>query len=78
VNSWWKDKFQSTYNPKTIPSHIKVSTGIYETYKNYSNEFPTVPVEVEDKTNKTKEVYSVLESFFKGYCNPHRPTPAKK
>jgi hypothetical protein len=55
-----------------------VSTGIYETYKHYSNEFPTVPVAVEDKTNKTKEVYSVLESFFKGYYNPHRPTPSKK
>lgn len=78
VNSWWKDKFQSTYNPKTIPSHIKVSTGIYETYRYYSNEFPTVPVEVEDKTNKNKEVYGVLESFFKNYHNPHRTKPVKK
>lgn len=78
VNSWWKDRFQSAYNPKNISSHIKVSTGIYETYKYYSDQFPTVPVEVEDNSSKVKEKYSVLESFFKGYYNPHKTKPAKK
>jgi len=78
VNSWWKDRFQSAYNPKNISSHIKVSTGIYETYKYYSDQFPTVPVEVEDNSSKVKEKYSVLNSFFENYVNPHKPKPIKK